>query len=250
MKAILMKNKLSVIIVLIYIVLMIVNKDMAFAALGNSTYYLIEMAQILPVIFMLTVAIDVLIPKEWIVKRLGKQSGISGAALALAFGSLSAGPIYAAFPIAKTLHKKGASVGNVVVILSAWAVIKVPMLANEAKFLGPDFMVVRWLLTVVFILGMGLAMEKMHIKIHDETDMGRPMVAVKKEYCIGCTACEKMMPETFRMQDGKAMVIKAVNNQGLADEKHKKQLYDMASKCPSKAIEINLYGTETTIQES
>lgn len=59
-----------------------------------------------------------------------------------------------------------------------------------------------------------------------------------------------MMPETFRMQDGKAMVIKAVNNQGLADEKHKKQLYDMASKCPSKAIEINLYGTETTIQES
>jgi uncharacterized membrane protein YraQ (UPF0718 family) len=107
MKRILKKNKLMVIIVMIYAGLMIFKSEMAYSALGNSTYYLIEMAQILPVIFMLTVAIDVLIPKEWIVKRLGNQSGMSGAALALAFGSLSAGPIYAAFPIAKTLHKKG-----------------------------------------------------------------------------------------------------------------------------------------------
>ena len=30
--------------------------------------------------------------------------------------------------------KKGASISNIVIILSAWAVIKVPMLANEAKF--------------------------------------------------------------------------------------------------------------------
>lgn len=239
MKELLKKNKLSLIIVIIYAGLIIVQRDMAFLALSNSTYYLIEMAQILPVIFMLTVAIDVLIPKEWIVKRLGKKSGLGGAALALAFGSLSAGPIYAAFPIAKTLHKKGASIGNVVVILSAWAVIKVPMLANEAKFLGPDFMAVRWILTVAFIFGIGLIMEKSRIKIEDDESQDLQAVTVKQEYCIGCTACEKGMPEIFAMKDGKAYVIQQDIKLENLNEEDKKQLFKMASKCPPKAIEVN-----------
>jgi len=239
MKEILKKNKLSVIIATIYLVLMIVQKDTAFLALSNSTYYLIEMAQILPVIFMLTVAIDVLIPKEWIVKRLGKKSGLGGAVLALAFGSLSAGPIYAAFPIAKTLHKKGASIGNIVVILSAWAVIKVPMLANEAKFLGLDFMEVRWVLTVLFIFAMGIIMEKTGIKIEYEEEMDKQAVRVKQDYCIGCTACEKSIPEIFRMKDGKAYAVNPDINLEHLDEEKKKDLYLMVSKCPSKAIEVN-----------
>lgn len=217
---------------------MIVRKDMAISALGNSAYYLIEMAQILPVIFMLTVAIEVLIPKEWIVKRLGQKSGMAGAVLAIAFGSISAGPIYAAFPIAKTLHKKGASIGNVVVILSAWAVIKVPMLANEAKFLGPEFMVVRWGLTVLFILAMGLIIEKSRIEIVENDDLDKQALSIKKEYCMGCTACEKGMPEFFAMKEGKAYVIEtSIGLEGLSEDK-KKQLYKMANKCPSNAIVV------------
>lgn len=239
MQAILKKNKLMVIIVMIYVGLMIFKSGMAYTALGNSTYYLIEMAQILPVIFMLTVAIDVLIPKEWIVKRLGNQSGMSGAVLALAFGSLSAGPIYAAFPIAKTLHKKGASVGNVVIILSAWAVIKVPMLANEAKFLGPDFMVVRWLLTVAFIFAIALIMEKIHIKIKHEVTIVKEDVVVKQDYCIGCTACAKSFPEIFVMKNGKAYVIQPDFKKTGFDEDQKEKLYKVAEKCPPKAIEVN-----------
>lgn len=250
MKNILKKNKLSAIVFSVYILLLMVRKDMAISAFDNSTYYLVEMAQILPVIFMLTVAIDVLIPKEWIVKRLGKESRIAGMTLALAFGSLSAGPIYAAFPIAKTLHKKGASVGNVVVILSAWAVIKVPMLANEAKFLSIDFMAVRWLLTVMFIIGIGLLMEKMHINVQDETDSERPVVAVKKEYCVGCTVCEKMVPEIFKMQDGKAVVIASDILPELLDETFKERLYNISRKCPSKAIEVNVNFSETILQEA
>lgn len=239
MSGILKKNKLSVVVLVAYVLLMIVRRDMAFSALGNSTYYLIEMAQILPVIFMLTVSIDVLIPKEWIVKRLGKQSGIIGAALALAFGSLSAGPIYAAFPIAKTLHKKGASVANIVIILSAWAVIKVPMLANEAKFLGPDFMLVRWILTVVFILAIGIIMEKLHIEIHGEDQNQVASVAVRADYCMGCSACVKGMPDVFGMKEGKAYVLDANISLDTFDEEKRMNLYDLVEKCPPKAIEVN-----------
>ena len=65
------KNKLPMSVFIVYIVLFIVNGELGKEALSNTSYYLIEMFQILPVIFMLTVAIDILIPKEWIIKRLG-----------------------------------------------------------------------------------------------------------------------------------------------------------------------------------
>lgn len=238
MKAIIKKNKLAALISGIYVFLFAIKSDMAFTALGNSAYYLMEMAQILPVIFMLTVAIDVLVPKEWITRHLGGKSGLAGAGLALAFGSLSAGPIYGAFPIAKTLHRKGASVRNVVIILSAWAVIKVPMLANEAKFLGPSFMLARWFLTVIFIFAIGLIMEKVGLKIEGEdTDMLQAVV-VKKDYCIGCTACTKTMPEVFAMQDGKAYVVNPKIKLEEMDEPSRKKLYSLVSKCPTKAIKV------------
>jgi uncharacterized membrane protein YraQ (UPF0718 family) len=60
----------------------------------------------------------------------------------------------------KSLLKKGASISNIVIILSAWAVIKVPMLANEAKFLGVNFMAVRWVLTVTAIFVMAYMVGK------------------------------------------------------------------------------------------
>ena len=230
------RNKLLAIILIIYVVLAVYQSDMALQALDNSTYYLIEMAQILPVIFMLTVSIDVLIPKEWIVKRLGKGSGLAGAVLALAFGSLSVGPIYAAFPITKTLHKKGASVSNIVIILSAWAVVKVPMLANEAKFLGPEFMAVRWILTVMFIFVIGFIMNKLQVKIEGEEEVIEKEVYVKSEYCIGCTACERRMPEGFKMEKGKAYVIDSEISLDDLDEENKELLLDIAGKCPTKAI--------------
>lgn len=64
--------------------------------------------------------------------------------------------------------KKGASITNIVIILSSWAVIKIPMLANEVKFLGIKFMGIRWVLTVISIFTMGYFMA----------------LFVKKEICL------------------------------------------------------------------
>lgn len=239
MKEILKNNKMSIIIAIIYVFVLIFKSDMAVSALNNSTYYLIEMAQILPVIFMLTVSIDVLIPKEWIIKRLGGESGLSGAFLALAFGSLSAGPIYAAFPIAKMLHKKGASVNNVVIILSAWAVIKVPMLANEAKFLGPQFMAVRWGFTVIFIFAIAWIMGKTKVEIKGDDLLEKDTVKVVAAYCIGCKACEKAMPEVFLMNESKAIVLENASNIKKLPNEKKELLNKIARKCPTHAIVVS-----------
>ena len=103
MITILKKNKLVVLVLVVYLSLFIVSPQKAIRSLDNSIYYLIEMVQILPVIFLFTVVIEALIPKEWIMKGLGEKSGIKGNLFSLLLGSVSAGPIYAAFPISKTL---------------------------------------------------------------------------------------------------------------------------------------------------
>jgi len=232
------KNKIPFLVLLTYSALLIFKTEIAFKAFDNSSYYLFEMFQILPVIFMLAVAIDVLIPKEWIMKRLGNNSGISGGVLALIFGSISAGPIYAAFPITKMLHKKGASVNNIVIILSAWAVIKVPMLANEAKFLGIDFMIVRWVLTVISILFMGWFMNKLKIEIKGNEEKVENNLYINEDYCIGCGVCHNIAPKLYHMKDGKAYIEKPISDIYNYQDVSIHVITQTVEKCPSKAIII------------
>ena len=152
------RNKLLVLVAAVYALLFLISPQKAVDAFQSSLYYLWEMVQVLPVIFVFTVVIEAWIPKSVIMKGLGEKSGVRGWLLSLALGSLSAGPIYAAFPLGMMLMNKGASVTNLVILLSSWAVIKVPMLANEAKFLGAQFMAVRWVLTVSAIFLMAWVM--------------------------------------------------------------------------------------------
>ena len=76
-------------------------------------------------------------------------------------GSLPTGPLYIAFPIAASLIKKGASISNVIVFLSAWACLKIPQEIVEIRFLGLKFLALRWILTVVLAAGMGILIGKM-----------------------------------------------------------------------------------------
>lgn len=234
------KNRLLVIVAVIYLILFALMPDKATTAIKNSIFYLIEMFEVLPVIFLLTVVIEALVPKEWIIKHFGEKSGLLGNLLSLVLGSISAGPIYAAFPISKMLMTKGASVANIVIILSSWAVIKVPMLANEAKFLGVTFMSIRWVLTVVAILIMAWLMGKMISKKemdNDVTDHSKPKVAVNQDYCVGCGICVKMMPEVYKLIDQKAYVrLENVNSGNMT------MIHKTVSKCPTQAITINAIG--------
>ncbi len=230
------KNKLLTIVVLSYIVLAIAAPQMASDSVESSMYYVKEMLQIMPVIFILTSLIEAWVPRETIMKGFGEGSGIKGPILSFLLGSFSAGPIYAAFPVCKMLLNKGASVSNIVIILSSWAVVKVPMLANEAKFLGPKFMGIRWVLTTIsiFIMAyiMSLMVKKEDIPVGAKEAEGDTL-AIKEEYCIGCGVCTKLSPEHFVIEGGKAKVsnVKAPTKLDPSVEKAIK-------KCPTKAIEF------------
>jgi uncharacterized membrane protein YraQ (UPF0718 family) len=236
MIGIIKKNKLLTAVSLTYVFLFIAMPDKAYLSVKNSMYYIVEMLEIMPVIFILTSIIEAWVPKEVIMSGFGEKAGIKGSIFSFLLGSFSAGPIYAAFPICKMLLKKGASITNVVIILSAWAVIKVPMLANEAKFLGVKFMGIRWILTVVSILVMSyfvaIFVKKENIPIQEEQNLNQITgIAIKEQYCIGCGLCEKLLPQHFEIVDKKAKWKKSILNN--------EQIYKLESimnKCLVKAI--------------
>lgn len=230
------KNKLLIIVAVIYIILFIIMPEKGTQSVKNSTYYIIEMLEIMPVIFLLTSLLEAWVPREIIINSFGEKSGIKGSIFSFMLGSFSAGPIYAAFPVCKMLLKKGASIANIVIILSTWAVIKVPMLANEAKFLGVKFMGIRWILTTISIFVMAYIVSKLvkkeSISLALESDIKQITTAeVKKKYCIGCSLCAKLSPEHFKMIDGKAVF----NNKNMK-QKDFQHIKNIASKCPAKAI--------------
>lgn len=228
------ENPFFFLVLFAYIIISLISPSTGIASVQNSGYYIKEMLMIMPVIFVLTALLDLWIPKEKIMQFLGREAGSKGIFLAFVIGSISAGPIYAAFPMCVMLHKKGASIRNIVIILSSWAVIKVPMLLNEVKFLGPKFMVARWVLTVLAILLFSWITDKL-VKDEDLPEaVADTGLRINQAACMGCSLCEKNYPELFEMRGKKAFV-----------KDHDEEAIDQAllqktiAGCPVKAIEYS-----------
>ncbi len=155
------KNRLIILVGIAYLATSIYDPKLSLEALKVTGSYLREMLEVMPAIFVLSSLITIWVHREVIIRNFGGNSGLRGKLASLLLGSVSAGPIYAAFPLTLSLLKKGASIGNIVIMISSWAVIKVPMLFVEAKFLGIKFAVSRYLLTVPCILLMGVLCDKL-----------------------------------------------------------------------------------------
>lgn len=233
-----LKNNLLLgFVVLVYTLLMIFMPEKGVESFSNSLYYVKEMLTIMPVILILTSLIEAWVPKKTIESALGEGSGIKGYFFSFLLGSFSAGPIYAAFPVCKMLLKKGASVANIIIILSAWAVIKIPMLANEAKFLGPKFMAIRWVLTSIAILIIAIIstkiVKKEEIPEDDVSNNENCKLCVNQSFCIGCGICARTAPEYFLMENKKAKPSCTL----FKSQENDKVRFAM-DKCPAKAIEF------------
>ncbi len=230
------KNLFLAGVMIIYLLLFVINTEKAVLSIKNSGYYLKEMLIIMPVVFLLTALIEAWIPKDMIINALGEGSGLKGSFISLALGSVSAGPIYAAFPVCKMLLQKGASISNIVVILSSWAVIKIPMLANEAKFLGPKFMIVRWIFTTIAIIFMGHIIGKLVNKDEipsGEDNLSKDSIKINKQACTGCGICVDIAPNYFKLENRKAIPLTdTIKN------KNGEKINLAMRECPMNAIKI------------
>jgi len=149
------------IVIAIFIVLLFIFPQNKESIIENSVNYFFEMALILPAVMILMGLFNVWISEKTVANYLGKQSGLKGSLISVFLGALPTGPLYVAFPLASSMIKKGASLSNIVIFLSAWACLKIPQELVELQFLGWKFMVLRWTLTVILVVIMGAVIEKM-----------------------------------------------------------------------------------------
>lgn len=172
----------------IFLLLLIVNVviGLIFPEIGKRTLEIskqnvIEMLLVIPPIFVLLGLLDVWVDRTIMVKFMGKGSGIKGVLIAFLLGSAAAGPLYAAFPVAGVMMKKGSSLFNIFIFIGAWSTTKIPMLTFEAASLGLTFTLLRLGLSIVGILIIAFVTEKILSETHKE-EIFRINQKVENEY--------------------------------------------------------------------
>lgn len=150
-----------------FLILLLVNVGLLFASpeIGKKSFSLsfdslLEMLSIIPPIFILLGLMDVWIPKETMMKYMGKDAGLKGGIFAFALGSFSAGPLYASFPVAAVFLKKGVSLTNIFIFVGAWSTTKIPMMLFEITQLGGKVALLRFTFNLIGIIVLAFIMEK------------------------------------------------------------------------------------------
>jgi uncharacterized membrane protein YraQ (UPF0718 family) len=137
------------------------NASLGMEASASAWFQFVEMLKIVPPIFLLIGLLDMWVPRETMIKLMGEKSGIIGILIAFFLGTMSAGPLIAAFPVAQVMLKKGARYSNVLFFLTIWASAKLPILFYQATTLGIKFTLASNItLIVVYLMGT-LLIEKM-----------------------------------------------------------------------------------------
>ncbi|HCX64060.1 MAG TPA: permease [Eubacteriaceae bacterium] len=135
------------------------SPEMGKDAVDTVGYSMKEMVTIIPPIFVLLGLLDVWVPREVLIKFMGKDSRLTGALLGLFLGSAAAGPLYGAFPVAGVLMKKGACLRNVFIFIGAWSTTKIPLLLFEMSALGAQFMLTRLAVSLVGIFFIAMMLQ-------------------------------------------------------------------------------------------
>jgi uncharacterized membrane protein YraQ (UPF0718 family) len=143
-----LRYKYFIILAAINIVMLIFFPIIGQKSLDITWDNTLEMLSVLPPIFILLGLLDVWVQRETMIKLMGENSGMLGVILAFILGSAAAGPLYAAFPIAGILLKKGSKFSNVLIFIGAWSTTKIPMLLFETTSMGWKFMLTRFIIDI------------------------------------------------------------------------------------------------------
>lgn len=152
MKKFLKRYRLFLLLAAVNLAVGLALPEIGLKSLDLTGRNVLELLSVVPPIFVLLGLLDVWVDRATMMRFTGKGSGVKGALLAFLLGSAAAGPLYAAFPVAGVMLKKGSSLFNVFVFVGAWSTTKVPMLTFEAANMGPTFTLVRLSLSIVGIL--------------------------------------------------------------------------------------------------
>ena len=111
------------------------------------------MIQILPIFtcaMLVAGLVQVLLPREFLLKWVGVESGLRGIMIGSLAGGLTPGGPFVNLPIAAALLKSGAGVGTMVAYLTGWSLWAVARLPMEFGIMGWKFTLMR-IASVIFL---------------------------------------------------------------------------------------------------
>lgn len=137
----------------------LVNPTVAAQALASLVPLLSRILPILVLVFGLLFLVSLLLERAWLVRHLGKASGLGGWALTVGCGILSAGPLYVWYPLLGELKSKGMSSALIATFLYSRA-LKLPLLPLMVHYFGIAYTVTLSVCIVAFSVLCGLLMRK------------------------------------------------------------------------------------------
>ncbi len=126
----------------------------------NFVSFTLELAKIMPPVFILVGLFEVWVPRAVIEKHLGNAKNIMGYIWVLLLAATTIGGLFVAFPVAQSLESKGASKPVVLTYLTAATVVRLPMTIFEMTFLGLRFTAVRWVCSIALTLASSVLLAK------------------------------------------------------------------------------------------
>lgn len=139
----------------LYGLTLLFNPAVVGEALAAFEVLLPRILPVLVVVFGLLFLANVFLEREWLVGHLGRISGIGGWALTVACGILSAGPLYAWYPLLGELKEKGMCGALISTFLYSRA-LKLPLLPLMVHYFGIAYTVALSVCIVVFSVLSGL----------------------------------------------------------------------------------------------
>ena len=123
------------------------------------------MRQLLPKIagaILLAGFVQVLLPREMVMKLIGEKSGFKGIVIASFAGVLTPGGPIVSFPLISALYAMGASVGTLVAYLISWELMGMQrILIWELPLMGVKFTALRVFVSLSFPLLAGIIAQKL-----------------------------------------------------------------------------------------
>ncbi len=108
-----------------------------------------------------------MLPREKLVSVIGRESSWRGLLMATFAGSITPGGPSSAFPLLALLAGAGADRGALVAYITAWSTLGLQrILVWEVPFLGPEFAITRYLVTLPLPIIAGLIARRLPFELH------------------------------------------------------------------------------------
>ena len=135
-------------------------------AITSGGGLLLRLIPVLILAFFVAGLMEVLLPKELLIRWVGDESGFKGILIGTCLGAVTPGGPFVQFPIVAAMFKAGAHIGPLIAYLSAWALIGLNrVIAFEIPLLGFQITITRLLCSFIFPIIIGYMAKVVYARI-------------------------------------------------------------------------------------